>query len=181
MSSDIGARLKAIRLDRGLSRDELYAASTVSTVSITRIEQNRQNPSGTMLSDLADALECTTDEILGRVPFKPRNLPKKEIEQIIERDRSRYTRKVSSTTRRRRGSKSAYLVQASLRDELMTPFGSPDMYPNMYESAALPGQMLALPDRFATISAASATSDLTSGNEREFDEITTPPTRDHAA
>jgi transcriptional regulator with XRE-family HTH domain len=68
----MGNRLQELRQSRGLSQSQLARAAGVPVGSLRGWEQARR----TMLVDafikLADALECTLDELAGRTPPTPK-------------------------------------------------------------------------------------------------------------
>lgn len=66
MIRDIGRRIAEIRRERGLSQDELAEIATLSRISIARYETGKIEPGAQALNRIADALEVTTDELLGR-------------------------------------------------------------------------------------------------------------------
>ena len=71
-----GARLAALRQGRGLTQAELGAAAGVSQRVIAYYETESTQPPGALLVDLARALRCTTDALLGvtapAAPLAPR-------------------------------------------------------------------------------------------------------------
>lgn len=58
--------LRPIREQRGLTQEELARLAHVSTSTVARAEQGKQNPRLEALVALADALMTTTDELFGR-------------------------------------------------------------------------------------------------------------------
>ena len=66
MIKDIGDRIADIRREKGLNQDELAELSTLSRISIARYESGRVEPGAKALSRIADALEVSTDVLLGR-------------------------------------------------------------------------------------------------------------------
>ena len=62
----IGKRLKDLRLEKGLSQQELGNMVDVTKVSICGYENGTRMPTVENLIRLADALETTTDYILGK-------------------------------------------------------------------------------------------------------------------
>lgn len=67
MVKDIGNRIAEIRRQRGLNQDELAELSTLSRISIARYETGKIEPGAKALGRIADALEISTDVLLGRV------------------------------------------------------------------------------------------------------------------
>lgn len=66
MVKDIGNRIAEIRRQRGLNQDELAELSTLSRISIARYETGKIEPGAQALGRIADALEVSTDVLLGR-------------------------------------------------------------------------------------------------------------------
>ena len=62
----IGKRVKELRIEKGLSQQELGSAIGVTKVSICGYEKGTRLPNLEKLVKLADALETTTDFLLGR-------------------------------------------------------------------------------------------------------------------
>lgn len=62
----LGDRLRALRLERGMDRQELAAMTTLSTTSLRFLETNRRPcPGLTTLAVLAAAFDMTIDELIG--------------------------------------------------------------------------------------------------------------------
>lgn len=66
MAFDIGKRIAELRKERGLNQEQLAELSILSRVTIAKYESGRVEPGAQALSRIADALEVTTDAILGR-------------------------------------------------------------------------------------------------------------------
>lgn len=66
MVKDIGNRIAEIRRQRGLNQDELAELSTLSRISIARYETGKIEPGAQALGRIADALEVSSDVLLGR-------------------------------------------------------------------------------------------------------------------
>lgn len=58
--------IKRLRLERGLSQDELARRMGVQRPSVVQWEQNKNFPSTARLPELADILGCTIDALFGR-------------------------------------------------------------------------------------------------------------------
>lgn len=75
MLADIGRKIAETRKARGLNQDELAELATLNRVTIARYETGKAEPGAQALNRIADALEVTTDELLGRedriTPFIP--------------------------------------------------------------------------------------------------------------
>ncbi|MCY8251587.1 helix-turn-helix transcriptional regulator [Bacillus inaquosorum] len=63
----LSKRLKLIRKRRGLTQDGLANKVKTTKGTISNYENGHSTPSNEMLRDLADALDTTTDYLLGRV------------------------------------------------------------------------------------------------------------------
>lgn len=66
MSSFTGAAIRAARLARGWTQRQLAEVSGVSEIAIKRLEGGKNVPSGNSLQRLAQALEVSTDTLMGR-------------------------------------------------------------------------------------------------------------------
>lgn len=66
MVKDIGNRIAEFRRQRGLNQDELAELATLSRISIARYETGKIEPGAKALGRIADALEVSTDVLLGR-------------------------------------------------------------------------------------------------------------------
>ena len=88
MVKDIGQRIADFRRVRGLSQEELAELATLSRISIARYEAGKIEPGAQALGRIADALEVTTDELLGRSeqPEDPENDERWRISERIRRD-----------------------------------------------------------------------------------------------
>jgi transcriptional regulator with XRE-family HTH domain len=67
--STFSKRLNAARRMRGLSQSELAAKTGLKQVAVSFFETGRRAPSFGNLKRLADALEVTTDYLMGRSEF----------------------------------------------------------------------------------------------------------------
>jgi len=68
--TELGDRLKAIRIDRGLSLAAVAAALECHKTNVAHIEANRQQPSVEQLRVLARLYECTMEQLLeGPMPI----------------------------------------------------------------------------------------------------------------
>jgi transcriptional regulator with XRE-family HTH domain len=63
----IGARIKALRLARGMSVNGLAAAAGVSSGIVSQIERDRSNPSLNTIEKICGALGVATDAVLSAV------------------------------------------------------------------------------------------------------------------
>lgn len=66
LSTGFGPRLIAIRQRRGFSQSDLASSGGFQQSAISHFEAGRRLPNLANLVRLADALQVTTDELLGR-------------------------------------------------------------------------------------------------------------------
>ena len=64
----LAARLRSLRLARGVTQGQLAAVAGMARTTLVMFESERSLPSLDSLCGLADALDVTTDELLGRMP-----------------------------------------------------------------------------------------------------------------
>lgn len=62
-SMSLGAEIKKRRRDRGLKQESFARAVGLSKTSISNIENDSQEPGGSALSRIAEALECSVEEL----------------------------------------------------------------------------------------------------------------------
>ncbi|MFT0800331.1 helix-turn-helix transcriptional regulator [Bacillus swezeyi] len=62
----LSKRLKSVRKTKGLTQEELAKRVKTTKGTISNYENGHSTPSNEMLKDLADALDTTTDYLLGR-------------------------------------------------------------------------------------------------------------------
>jgi HTH-type transcriptional regulator, competence development regulator len=60
----IGARIRALRVDAGLSQRQLAAKVGVGFPHLSKIEAGKETPSADLVQRIADALEADADELL---------------------------------------------------------------------------------------------------------------------
>lgn len=98
---DTGERIRALRKERGLNQDQLAELASLNRVTIAKYESGRVEPGAQALARIADALEVSTDALLGRSEEIPKavrrpatveagivsagmdKLPKEQREQIL--------------------------------------------------------------------------------------------------
>ena len=61
---DIGSRIRAVRLERKMTQEQLAEAVGVGTTHISHIETGNGIPSLQTLIDIINALDCSADELL---------------------------------------------------------------------------------------------------------------------
>jgi transcriptional regulator with XRE-family HTH domain len=62
----MGQRLRELRLARGLTQEQLARQIDVGLDAVRKWERGKRTPMLDMAAKLADALECTIDELAGR-------------------------------------------------------------------------------------------------------------------
>lgn len=91
MNNDIGKRIAEFRRGKGLSQDELAELAMLNRVTVAKYETGKVEPGAQALSRIADALEVTTDELLGRADLpetEPETDERWEISESIRRNPS---------------------------------------------------------------------------------------------
>ena len=84
MASEIGKRIAELRRARGLNQEQLSELALLSRVTIAKYESGRVEPGAQALGRIADALDVTTDTILGRTDEPPAVAkPKTEEARIV--------------------------------------------------------------------------------------------------
>lgn len=71
MSYINGDRIRDVRMSRGLSQDQLAELASLNRVTVAKYEAGRVEPGAQALGRLADALDVSVDELLGRVDPAP--------------------------------------------------------------------------------------------------------------
>lgn len=66
MYFDTGSRIRELRKKRNISQDQLAEMSSLNRVTIAKYESGKIEPGAQALSRIADALEVSADDILGR-------------------------------------------------------------------------------------------------------------------
>ena len=67
---DTGARIRDLRKDAGMSQDQLAELASLNRVTIAKYESGKVEPGAQALSRIADALDVTVDQLLGRSDMK---------------------------------------------------------------------------------------------------------------
>lgn len=98
---DTGGRIRELRMAAGLSQEQLAELSSLNRVTIAKYEAGRVEPGAQALSRIADALDVSTDALLGKaadlpeISDRPRTLearivsggmdklPKEQREQVL--------------------------------------------------------------------------------------------------
>jgi transcriptional regulator with XRE-family HTH domain len=74
----LAKRLKERRVEKKLTQDQLAKIVNTKKTTISNYENQHSTPSNEMLSKLADALDCTSDYLLGR-----NDLPQQPLHKIV--------------------------------------------------------------------------------------------------
>jgi transcriptional regulator with XRE-family HTH domain len=64
--TNTGERIREIRKKRGYNQDELAEMASLNRVTIAKYEAGKVEPGARALGRIADALEVTVDQLLGR-------------------------------------------------------------------------------------------------------------------
>ena len=75
MNIDVGARLRYVRMQRGLSQRALAKQAGVTNSSISLIEANEVNPSVGVLKRILDGIPISLSEFFAFEPEKRRTTP----------------------------------------------------------------------------------------------------------
>ena len=73
---DTGERIRELRKARGLNQEQLAELASLNRVTVAKYESGRIEPGAQALSRIADALEVTTDALLGRSDEIPEAVPR---------------------------------------------------------------------------------------------------------
>lgn len=68
---DTGAKIRELRVAANLSQEQLAELASLNRVTIAKYESGKVEPGAQALSRIADALEVTTDVLLGRAEENP--------------------------------------------------------------------------------------------------------------
>ena len=84
---DTGERIKNIRKKRNLNQDQLAELASLNRVTIAKYESGRVEPGAQALARIADALEVTTDALLGRSEEEKKEITENDmIRERLRRD-----------------------------------------------------------------------------------------------
>lgn len=72
LSKRVKARLKALRLERGFTQEQVCERAEISLDAVTRIEGGTRVPSIDTLNSLANALGTSIGELTSSAPIKPK-------------------------------------------------------------------------------------------------------------
>ena len=70
---DIGDRIREARKRLGLNQEQLAELARLNRVTVAKYEAGKVEPGAQALSRIADALDVTVDELLGRAAPDPRS------------------------------------------------------------------------------------------------------------
>lgn len=80
---DTGERIRALRKQRGLNQDQLAELASLNRVTVAKYEAGRVEPGAQALARIADALEVSTDALLGRTEEIPEASKPRTVEARI--------------------------------------------------------------------------------------------------
>lgn len=80
----IGAFIKSIRKEKGLTQEQLAEQLGVSQKSVSRWETGKTMPDYSLLSNICDALEINVAELLGAERIDGDSVPKKQVTTIAQ-------------------------------------------------------------------------------------------------
>ena len=87
---DTGGKIRELRKLRGLNQDQLAELASLNRVTVAKYESGRCEPGAQALARIADALEVSTDVLLGRseIPVEPVRAPRtvesKFISEVVD-------------------------------------------------------------------------------------------------
>lgn len=87
---DTGEKIRELRKERGLNQDQLAELASLNRVTVAKYESGRVEPGAQALSRIADALEVSTDVLLGRseAPVEsvrtPRTVESQFISEVVD-------------------------------------------------------------------------------------------------
>lgn len=70
MAYDVGESIREARKRAGLNQEELAELARLNRVTVAKYESGKVEPGAQALTRIADALEITVDELLGRKPME---------------------------------------------------------------------------------------------------------------
>ena len=114
--SEFGKRLMTLRLQRGLTQTQLAEMIHSTQRNISHYETVADCPPGPVIVQLAKALQCSADEILGikppKAPFKPKEDPDtkrlwkkfQQVRSLPDKDQRAVIRLINSLVQTRQAS-----------------------------------------------------------------------------
>ena len=88
---DTGGKIRELRKERGLNQDQLAELASLNRVTVAKYESGRVEPGAQALSRIADALEVSTDVLLGRAEMPaesvktPHTVESQFISEVVDR------------------------------------------------------------------------------------------------
>ena len=79
-----GEQIREIRIRRGYNQEQLAEMANLNRVTVAKYESGKVEPGAQALSRIADALEVTVDELLGRETEELSNDPQSYVPKTIE-------------------------------------------------------------------------------------------------
>lgn len=83
---DTGTRIRDLRKDAGMSQDQLAELASLNRVTIAKYESGKVEPGAQALSRIADALDVTVDQLLGRSDMRQEQDDVMALREQLRRD-----------------------------------------------------------------------------------------------
>ena len=83
---DTGTRIRDLRKEAGMSQDQLAELASLNRVTIAKYESGKVEPGAQALSRIADALDVTVDQLLGRSDIKQEPDDSMALREQLRRD-----------------------------------------------------------------------------------------------
>lgn len=77
----IGERIQILREEKNLKQKDLAEMAGITEATLSRYENGKREPRGEIVSRLANALNVSTDYLLGRTPIQETNIDNKLTEK----------------------------------------------------------------------------------------------------
>ena len=94
---NIGSRIKTLRLESGLSQEQLALKAEITTVYLGQIERNEKNPTIKLVEKISNAFglslselfadnddKAEQDKLLNSITFELKNLPEEEKAEMLK-------------------------------------------------------------------------------------------------
>ncbi|WP_195603838.1 helix-turn-helix domain-containing protein [Clostridium tyrobutyricum] len=79
----LGDKIKKLRENQSLTQIQLAESINADISTISKIENNRSNPSLPMLYKIAKVLDCTPDELIKDTEIKSFKLNSEETKEVV--------------------------------------------------------------------------------------------------
>ena len=115
MSAKIGDNIKRIRMEKGITQDDLAQMTSASRITISKYETGRIEPGAVAIRRIADALEVSADVLLGREEKPESDSDRRELNKLREILRSNPDYRMMFRLSRRASAKELRGVVAMLK------------------------------------------------------------------